>query len=128
MDMETTHETKTYTVLVDDNFHFMDENERYELGTFPTLKEALDASMKLVGADLLQGNTSAGSEDLVKCYEGMGEDPFIVGVPFSAWDYARDLAAVLGSMPAACRAEAEEQFRNSWQTGYLACFNSRDRL
>jgi len=126
--METTHETKPYTVLVDDNFHFMDENERYELGTFPTLMEALDASLRLVGETLLEGNTSTGSEELVAGYEGMGEDPFIVGVPFSAWDYARDLAAVLGPKPPACRADAEEQFRNGWKTGYVACYNNRERL
>ena len=28
-----------YTVLVNDNFHYMDESERYELGSFETLDE-----------------------------------------------------------------------------------------
>lgn len=30
-----------YKVMVDDNFHYMDESERYELGIFPTAEEAI---------------------------------------------------------------------------------------
>jgi len=37
-----------YTVLVNDNFHYMDESERYELGSFETLDEAIAACKKVV--------------------------------------------------------------------------------
>lgn len=119
--MEKTHETKTYTVLVDDNFHFMDEDERYTLGVFPTKREALNASLKLVGEDLLGASPAdATAEDLTACYEAGGEDPFIVGVPFSAWDYAADLARVLAGKPPSECETAERCFRSGWLAGYQA--------
>jgi hypothetical protein len=34
--------------MVDDNFHYMEEDERRELGTFATLEEALAACRTLV--------------------------------------------------------------------------------
>ncbi len=30
----------TYRALMDDNFHYMDEDERYKIGTYPTLGAA----------------------------------------------------------------------------------------
>jgi hypothetical protein len=41
-----------YRVLVDDNYHYMDESERYELGEFDTLEEAVAACKKVVDAFL----------------------------------------------------------------------------
>jgi hypothetical protein len=116
-----TKEDKTeYTVMVDDNFHFMDEDERYTLGTFPTKREALDASLRLVGQDLLGGDLSdKTAEDLIRGYQTGGEDPFIVGVPFSAWDYAEELAHMLAGKPTSECEQAERHFRNGWVTGYL---------
>jgi hypothetical protein len=38
----------TYTVFVDDNFHFMDESKRYELGEFSTLDAAIEAAKQIV--------------------------------------------------------------------------------
>ena len=109
-----------YTVMVDDNFHFMDEDERYTLGTFPTKREALVASLRLVGQDLLDGDLSdKKAEDLIASYEAGGEDPFIVGVPFSAWKYAEELACVLAGKPPGEGERAERHFRNGWVTGYL---------
>lgn len=32
---------KKYTVQVDDNYHYMDESERYSAGTYTTLEEAI---------------------------------------------------------------------------------------
>src|SRR3972149_10058061 len=86
-----------YKVLVDDNFHYMDESERYELGEFPTLAAAIEASRKIVDEYLLSayrpGMTTAA---LVTSYVLFGEDPYVValgpeasGVLFSARDYAR---------------------------------------
>jgi hypothetical protein len=86
-----------YKVLVDDNFHYMDESERYELGVFHTLDAAIEASKKIVDEYLLSayqaGMTTAA---LSTSYLFFGEDPYIVameteqaGVLFSARDYAR---------------------------------------
>jgi hypothetical protein len=85
-----------YKVLVDDNFHYMDDSERYELGEFLTLDEAIEASRKIVDEYLLSvykpGMTAA---ELLESYTSFGEDPFIstkepsqTGVLFSAWGYA----------------------------------------
>ena len=86
-----------YKVLVDDNFHYMDESERYEHGEFTTLDAAIEASRKIVDEYLLSayqpGMTTA---ELLTSYVFFGEDPFIIakdekesGVLFSARDYAR---------------------------------------
>jgi len=37
-----------YRVKVDDNFHFMDEGERWCLGTFASYEEALTAATQMV--------------------------------------------------------------------------------
>jgi hypothetical protein len=83
----------TYRVLIDDNFHYMDESERRELGAFDTLDEAVAACKKVVDEFLTStyrpGMTVA---EMLEQYAFFGEDPFIVGgeggVPFSARDYA----------------------------------------
>jgi hypothetical protein len=97
-----------YKVLVDDNFHYMDESERYELGVFPTLEAAIEASKKIVDEYLLsayQPGMTIGA--LLESYTFFGEDPYIVatageatGVLFSARDYARQRCEEL------CRAQA----------------------
>ena len=38
----------SYTVWVDDNYHYMDEDERYKLGEFETLQTATEACKKIV--------------------------------------------------------------------------------
>jgi len=81
-----------YTVCVDDNFHFMDESERYTSGTYETYEEALAAAKAIVDRSLAwaPGETP---ESLYEGYKGFGEDPFIQGPDpcphFSAWEYAR---------------------------------------
>jgi hypothetical protein len=86
-----------YRVLVDDNYHFTDETERYALGEFPNLAQAIEAAQRIVDEYLLSayqpGMTAAA---LYGSYTGFGEDPFIVAIPatdngnlFSAWDYAK---------------------------------------
>jgi hypothetical protein len=88
---ETGH---SYRVLVNDNFHYMDESERYELGVFATCCSAMEACRKIVDEYLL-ANYRFGmtNEALWESYTTFGEDPFIVstdtGCRFSAWDYAR---------------------------------------
>ena len=86
-----------YAVLIDDNFHCMNEDERVFHGRFSTLDEAISACKEIVDeylcAALEPGMTA---DDLYRSYTSFGEDPFIVGgpaggplVPFSAWDYAK---------------------------------------
>ena len=87
-----------YKVMVDDNFHYMNEDERYEHGIYPTAEEAIAECKRIVDADIQdfheQGHKGA---DLYEFYVCFGEDPFIVAVDeadktvdFSAWDYAKD--------------------------------------
>ena len=86
-----------YKVFVDDNFHYMDESERYELGEFSTLAAAIEASRQIVDEYLRSAyEPSMSAGDLMSSYVFFGEDPFIVaiaepetGVLFSARDYAR---------------------------------------
>ncbi len=91
-----------YTVMVDDNFHYMDERERWELGTFATLDEALVACRTLVDRWLAENHKpSMTGAELYSLYTSFGEDPFILSGEggresnFSAWDYAKDRAEAL---------------------------------
>ncbi|MSU76383.1 hypothetical protein EXS54_02865 [Patescibacteria group bacterium] len=90
----------TYKVIVDDNFHFMKEEERYTSGSFATYPEALDHCKEIVDrsvvAEYAPGMTA---EQLNDQYKRYGEDPWIDGGSddirktdgyelFSAWKYA----------------------------------------
>jgi len=70
----------TYKVFVDDNYHYMDEDYRYELGTYASYDEAVQASKKIVDEFLIENKST------------YGEDPFIVSKEtfkkFSARTYA----------------------------------------
>ncbi|HEX8737338.1 MAG TPA: hypothetical protein VF721_18540 [Pyrinomonadaceae bacterium] len=85
----------SYQVFIDDNYHYMDESERYKHGDFASFEEAL-AACKAIVDDCLQGSYEKGmtAGQLYVVYTGFGEDPFIVGEPapfrFSAWDYAKE--------------------------------------
>jgi hypothetical protein len=87
-------ETKNYTVYVDDNFHHMDESERYKLGEFDNCEEVVAVCKRIVDEFLEKGYRKG--MDFKELYEGytmFGEDPFIVSddvrCRFSAWDYAK---------------------------------------
>ncbi len=88
----------TYEVLVDDNFHYMDESERYASGVFHTYDQALKHARRIVDRsllDLMEPGKSA--DDLIASYVMFGEDPWIRPTPegterFSAREYARDRA------------------------------------
>src|SRR3989304_9410068 len=83
---------KAYVVFVDDNFHYMDESERYENGDYDTFKEAVKACQRIID-DCLSGLYEPGmsSKELFDQYVFCGEGPFIRGrkSDFSAWDYAK---------------------------------------
>jgi hypothetical protein len=86
----------SYRVLVDDNFHYMDETERYELGTFATLEAAIQAAKEVVDACLAsEHQPGMTASQLYEQYQMFGDDPFILGpergkITFSAWEYARE--------------------------------------
>ena len=81
-----------YTVYVDDNFHYMDESERYRLGEFDDCASAIAACKRIVDEFLLSNRGEC--EDLMATYCMFGDDPFIVSddpdCKFSARDYARE--------------------------------------
>lgn len=110
-----------FQVLVDDNFHFMDESERYTFGIFDSLKEAVHAAQNIVD-DYLTSAYSPGmpSSDLLASYKAFGEDPFILSddaepIEFSAWTYAesrcKELCTV--SEPKATPAKIEPGVENT---------------
>ncbi len=87
-------EMHSYRVMVDDNFHYMDESERYQLAEFNSCAEAISACMKLVDDYLLSAYIPGMTPDqLLTIYLNFGEDPFIISTDkqcsFSARDYAR---------------------------------------
>jgi len=90
-----------YVVMVDDNFHYMDEDERYRLGEFADAAVAIAQCRRIVD-EYLESAFKPGmsAEQLWESYRGFGEDPFILSVNatpvhFSAWDYARGRCADL---------------------------------
>jgi hypothetical protein len=99
-----------YRVLIDDNFHFMDEEDRYEHGVFGTADEAVTACKRVVDRclkSMLKPDTTAAA--LYDQYVSFGEDPYVVAVDrtdawvtFSAWDYAKEQCEVL-ARPGAVR-------------------------
>ncbi len=70
-----------YKVMVDDNFHYMEEDERWEYGTFASAEEALDACRRLVDEALMaEYRDGATAEQLFVRYTSFGDDPFIVAL------------------------------------------------
>jgi hypothetical protein len=95
-----------FRVLIDDNFHYMDEGHRLEFGTFDTLAEAVAACRRIVDEWLLSHHKPGmKASELFDLYVGFGEDPFVVpavgsiATNFSAWDYAQERAHVLCGVP-----------------------------
>ena len=90
-----------YVVMVDDNFHYMDEDERYRHGEFADAGVAIEHCRQIVD-EYLESALKPGmsAEELWDSYKSFGEDPFIQSVDvapvrFSAWDYARGRCADL---------------------------------
>lgn len=92
--------TKGFQVQVDDNFHFMREDERWVLGNFITYEEALTAAKQLVENFFEDADAQSSADELYEGFVAMGDDPFIVPfggatLPkehFSAWGYAKNYA------------------------------------
>jgi hypothetical protein len=92
-----------YRVMVDDNFHYQEPDERREDGIYETLSEALAACRAIVDRSLAQEHRPGIlAEALYHRYTSFGEDPFIEVIEgedkaarFSAWDYAKERCRVL---------------------------------
>ena len=96
-----------YTVLVNDNFHYMNETELLTEGEFDTEEAAIARAQEIVDkclADLyskLSKHQKPGSvltfDELYGQYKSFGEDPFVVTedstVCFSGWNYAKERCA-----------------------------------
>ena len=75
-----------WTVMVDDDSHFMDESRRKVHGHYATLEEAVTVSMAISARGLPDDDESR--------YTSSGEDPFILPVPDPA-----ELAKLLANHP-----------------------------
>jgi hypothetical protein len=88
-----------YTVFVDDNYHYMDESERYKLGEFSDCASAVAACKRVVDEFFATCNLESTDAELLTQYIHFGEDPWISSddsaCRFSARDYARERAKEL---------------------------------
>jgi hypothetical protein len=91
---EVSSSVDSYEVFVDDNFHYMDEDERYSAGVFQTYSEALRHAKRIVDKSLRDlHEVGKSADDLMASYVSFGEDPWIRPTPqgterFSARAYA----------------------------------------
>lgn len=82
-----------YRVIIDDNFHFMDESERDLAGTYPDCETARQQCIALVERSLkAEYQPGMEAKELLERYKSFGDDPWISGPDrecrFSAWEYA----------------------------------------
>jgi hypothetical protein len=83
------HQKKRFEVYIDDNFHYMDESERYLNGKYESEEEAFSVCRKIVDDYLLNAyKPEMTAKQLYESYVSHGEDPFIKGGSFCAWSYA----------------------------------------
>ena len=91
--MKINYNSEKYIVYIDDNFHFMDESERYCAGEFDNPDDAVTKCIEIVDSYLEEATKiEKNADSLYSSYTMFGEDPFIIGptdVEFSAWDYAK---------------------------------------
>ena len=95
-----------YRVMIDDNFHYMDESYRECAGTFQHYEDALEVARKITFESVVE-NQSVTAAETLKNYKGFGDDPFIQpfgGAPrpeenYSAWTTAEMLSKVIEVKP-----------------------------
>lgn len=100
---------KRYTVMVDDNFHYMDEEHRLDHGGFSTYEKAVAACKKIVDEELRDMlKQGVKHEELSSTWSLYGCDPYIVGGSgrFSARDYVTEKTQELGD---------SQQERRGWR-------------
>jgi hypothetical protein len=105
--MRSSDPLRPFTVVVADNFHYMDESENHEHGHFESLEAAIAAAKQIVDKSLASAFKPGMTADaLYAQYTSFGDDPYIrgckePGVPFSAWTYAKTRCAeICKSQPA----------------------------
>jgi hypothetical protein len=96
--------SEQYKIFVDDNAHYMDEDERRVGGVFSDCESAAARCRQIVDRCLSEQYEKGMSEDeLLSQYKSFGEDPWISSADgnckFSAWTYAEQTVRKL------CRAE-----------------------
>lgn len=88
-----------YTVFVNDNSRYMDEEARYKLGEFEDCAVAVETCKRIVDGFLATCDASQGADAMYKQYTSFGEDPWILAeggeCTFSAWTYAKERCAEL---------------------------------
>lgn len=92
-----------YKVMVDDNFHYQKEDDRWEQGVYETVQEAVAACRGIVDTSLEEGyRPGISAKELYDHYVNFGDDPFIVVLDsaderaeFSAWSYAKERCRVI---------------------------------
>ena len=97
--------TKTYKVVVDDNYNYMDADARYTVGSYDSLVEAVEKCEELTITSLKHLYEKGITPDELSAQWALfGEDPFIIGadgsVPFSARKFINTplCEAVIGSL------------------------------
>lgn len=92
-----------YRVLVDDNWHYMDESERRSAGEYDSLEDAITTAKRIVDRSLIEfASHGRTSDELYQHYCMYGDDPFIVGsgkVEFSAREYAAERSSEFDGEP-----------------------------
>jgi hypothetical protein len=93
-----------FTVYVDDNFHYQEEDERYVAGECDKYEEALTLCKNIVDQfldDAINQSGPKNADALYKYYMDFGPDPFIrpdlLNSRFSAWGYAKERCEILYS-------------------------------
>ena len=81
--------SEKYKIYVDDNYHYMDESERYVAGSYSSLEEAVERCKEITIKSLEDFyENGITPENLSAQWAMFGEDPFVFGgdgaVPFSA--------------------------------------------
>jgi hypothetical protein len=83
-------EKKQYIVMVDDNYHYMDEDERYQAGVYDTLEGAVRRCKSIIRA-CIEYEEGVTPDELFAQYSMYGDDPFIIGDgSFCGRTYARE--------------------------------------
>ncbi|MCZ7668549.1 MAG: hypothetical protein M5U34_15850 [Chloroflexi bacterium] len=84
---------RSFKVFVDDNFHYQDKSDRYELGEFDSFEAAVAACQMIIDQYLMAAfKEGMDPAELYEKYISFGEEPFVIPMPegasFSAWVYA----------------------------------------
>lgn len=103
-----------YCVLIDNNFHYMDEERRSHLAVYSNYEDALERAKEITRKSVLRNKREC-AEDTYDYYTDFGDDPFIQavgGAPapeerFSAWGYADRYSKELHGEVDAAQSEGE---------------------